>query len=438
MLVSHHYKTWLAACLSSLFATDAYAQNAEQEWGIAAMYRLASIPYETGESDQSVSTFVPMMFFENEYVYVDGLEGGVFLYNDAQSPWQASMLTRLRFIDIPQKHQNAIEGDTADYGFQVQYQLNNDWKTQVELMTDSDYNLHVNWRLAGEYHYGDWQLKPHLNLRYKDSDFNSAYYALSAATNEDIGAGVDVSVGINAKYHVMSNLYLLGSTSFTRLDDNAYQSFAVDKRYEGEVFFGFGFFNNKDKAPKSQLSNKPYLRVAHGWATPSNMGDILKFNRVKDQYNNQMSSVFYGHPLTDELFGLPLDIYLTPGIAHHWSSKVQRSSTEFIVAIKAYYTLNWPTTWRIGVAEGMSYIDNVTYIEQTEMDEKGYVASHLLNYMDISFDVNIGDLMNKKELSNMWLGYSMHHRSAIFEQSSQYGRIKGGSNYNTIYLQYEF
>ncbi len=69
------------------------------------------------------------------------------------------------------------------------------------------------------------------------------------------------------------------------------------------------------------------------------MGDIFKFNAEKDEYDNQLTSFFYGHPLTDELFGLPLDIYLTPGLVHHWSSDVQSSSTEYVMAIKAYYTL---------------------------------------------------------------------------------------------------
>ncbi|POB72183.1 MltA-interacting MipA family protein, partial [Vibrio vulnificus] len=132
------------------------------------------------------------------------------------------------------------------------------------------------------------------------------------------------------------------------------------------------------------------------------------------------------------------DLYLHSGIAHHWSSEVQSSSTETVVSIKAYYTFNWPTQWRFGVAEGMSYIDNITYIEKSEMERKGYTPSHLLNYLDFSFDVNVGDLVGKNDWKNVWFGYSLHHRSAIFEKASQFGRIKGGSNYNTVYLQFDF
>lgn len=410
----------------------------EQEWGIAAMYRTTSIPFDTAGGDQTVSTFVPMMFFENEYVFVDGIEGGVFLYNSEESDWRVSALTRMRFIDIPQSAQNANEGDTADFGVQLQYKIDDTWSFDSELMTDDDLHFHSNFRLNGQYEFGDWELSPRATIRYKDADFNSHYYAFKDVTGESIGAGIDVNLGIDIRYHVISNLYLLGSTSVTRFDDNAFNSSIIEDRYQGEFYLGFGFFNDKTAPKKPELSNKPYLRVAHGWATPSNIGDIMKLNSEKDKYNNQLTSVFYGHPLTDEVFGVPIDIYFTPGIAHHWSSKVQSGSTEYIAAIKAFYTFDWPIKWRFGVAEGLSYIDSITYIEQTEMDEKGYTASHLLNYLDFSFDINVGDAVNQSDLENVWFGYSLHHRSAIFENASQFGRIKGGSNYNTIYIQYEF
>ena len=65
------------------------------------------------------------------------------------------------------------------------------------------------------------------------------------------------------------------------------------------------------------------------------------------------------------------------------------------------------------------------------------MPSELMNYLDFSFDVNVGDLFRSERFSRLWLGYSIHHRSSIFESASQFGRIKGGSNYNTIYLQYD-
>lgn len=405
----------------------------EKEWGIAAVIRTASIPYVT--NTETVSTFIPMMFFENEYVFIDGMEGGLYLYQE--SDWQLSALMRLRYFDLPKEDQNKAGGDVVDTGFRARYNFDREWFIDSELMVDPDFRAYMNFKLGAEIESGDWWFNPSIESRWKGSEFNSYYYSRNLDSGEELGAGVDVKAGIMSRYHVTSNLYLLGGSYLSRLDDNAYSSQYIDSRWQFEYFLGVGFFTDSSTSTRKDISNKPYLRIAHGWATPSNIGDIINLDSEKDPYNNQMTSVFYGLPLTNELFSLPVDLYLTPGYIQHWKSDVQSLSSEFVVAIKAYVTIPWPTKWRFGVAEGLSYINNVAYIEQSEMDRKGYRESKLLNYLDFSFDVNLGDLFNHRELDGVWLGYSIHHRSAIFENSSQYGRIKGGSNYNSIYVQFD-
>jgi outer membrane protein len=64
-------------------------------------------------------------------------------------------------------------------------------------------------------------------------------------------------------------------------------------------------------------------------------------------------------------------------------------------------------------------------------------SSKLLQYLGFSVDLNLGDIFGEK-VEDLWLGYDIHHRSAVFENASEYGRFKGGSNYNTVYLQYHF
>ncbi|WP_428458963.1 MipA/OmpV family protein [Photobacterium makurazakiensis] len=410
-------------------------RDGEQPWGIAAVFRNASIPYATESvvEDTTVSTFVPMMFYKGERLYLNGTEGGITLYREPD--WEANFFTRLHFIDIPSSFQNEIGGDTADFGLQYKYRWDETTYSNLELLSDPDGRISSQATLGTKFRVDNWTLKPEASLIWKESKYNSYYYGLN---QESINAGVDVRFGVNAAYHVASNLYLLGGAHARYFDSNIRDSDIVSSDWQGEAYLGFGFFNDASKPRKSSISTKPYFRVAHGWATPSNIGEIFSGNRVKDEFNNQLTSVFYGHPLTDELFGLPLDIYLTPGVAWHWSSDVQSSTQEYIMAIKAYYTVNWPVKWRFGVAEGLSYISDISYIEQSEMDRKGYEASNLLNYLDFSFDVNLGDLFNEKSMDGVWVGYSLHHRSAIFESASQFGRIKGGSNYNTVYVQFDF
>ncbi|MDB1123499.1 MipA/OmpV family protein [Vibrio sp. kj40-1] len=427
----------LLVCL--LFSTSVFAANSEQEWGIAGVIRSATVPFINEHGDDYVNSFVPMLFFQGETFYLDGLEGGAKLYTHPELDYNVFALLRSRFVDIPRFLQNEAGGDSADFGFQVQVPTNDHWDIEVELMSDSDYYLHSNLVFSGDYTFGDWQLEPQITFRLKSQEFNSQYYAFESVTGESINGGLDVTATVRGKYHVVSNLYLLGSVGATYLDSSAYDAAVIDERWQGEVYAGIAFFNDKNTPKRESLSISPYLRLAYGWATPSNMGDILfGFESEKDENEGTLSSIFYGYPLTDELFGLDFDIYLTPGLVHHWTTDAQGASTEYVVAIKAYYTLDWPTKWRIGVAEGLSYIDRITYVEGKSMTYKGYEPSQLLNYLDVSFDVNLGDLFSKRDWNNLWLGYSLHHRSAIFESSSQFGRIKGGSNYNTVYLQVDF
>ncbi len=409
----------------------------EQTWGLGVLVRNAEIPFNT-EAD-NVTSFVPLMFYQGETFFIRGLEGGAHVYQ--HDDWQFNAMARMRFFDIPAEYQNAVQGDTIDLGFQARKSFSNNSFLDVELFSDLEGNPYVNLSQSWYFQHNSWEFMPKVTARYKSASFNSHYYALSGIDEipqQSIGAGIEVNAGVETRYHVAKNFYLLASINGTLLDKNAYQSDVVNQRWQTEAYLGFAFFNDISKPKKSDLTNHGYLRLAHGWATPSNIGDIIAGNTVKDEYNNQLSSIFYGLPLTDELFSLPLDIYLTPGFVWHWNSEVQDSEQECVLAIKAYYTINWPVRWRIGAAEGLSYASDVTYIEDSEMERKGYRPSELMNFLDFSVDINLGDIFKVKALNETWLGYSIHHRSAIFESASQFGRIKGGSNYNSVYVQFDF
>lgn len=410
------------------------AQNSD--WGLAGVVRSASIPYQSELGDTNVTSFSPLFYYDGEYFYADGDEFGLRLYQGDEIEFYTKVETR--YVDIPRSIQNQAGGDRGDIGLMAVYPLNDAWDMSASVMWDSNLYTYSQLSFKRDYSFGKWDLTPELMFRFKGDDFNSEYYAFHSYTDDKIGSGIDSTLTLDARYHVYSNFYLLGGLGITYLDSEAYHSPIVEDRWQGEMYLGIGLFNEKGVASKA-LTNKPYIRVAHGWGTSSNMGDILlRWDVEKDPYNNQLSSVFYGHPVADSLFGLDFDIYLTSGIAHHYSSEVQNRSTEGVLAIKAYYEFNWPTRWRFGAAEGISYIDNVTYLEETDNNGNDYKSSKLMNYLDVSVDVNIGDLINKPSYKHLWLGYSLHHRSAIFETSSRFGRIKGGSNYNTIALTYEF
>jgi len=430
---------------SGLSAAEKIAQvrSVQADWGIAAAVRTATIPF-TG-SNQSVSSFVPMMFFEGEDFFIRGTSGGAHLWKDEDE--EVNALARLRFFDIPKEFQNEVQGDTADFGLQYQKDLGDLW-WQAEVMSDPRGNLYGNLRGGTTFAGKDWILEPGLNLRYGTDDFISRYYAVEPATGQSADGAFIISPEVAGRYHLVSDLYLVGALRYNAFGSEIRGLDAINESGSFESFLGFGFFQDRgepqflgrpagQERTEREIDAPPFVRLAQGFASPSDLGEILSLDIEDDEFDNKMTSVFYGHPLSDQLFGLPLQVYLSPGLAYHYKSEVQDATVELIAKIHLYYTFPWSVRTRLGVAEGISWIEDITYIESQSMEEKGYRPSNLMNYLDFSLDVNVGDLFSAEKMKALWLGVAVHHRSSIFESASQFGRIKGGSNYPSIYLQWD-
>nr|WP_283164178.1 MipA/OmpV family protein [Shewanella corallii] len=411
------------------------SESGDTPWGIAIGVRRSDIPYAV--EDDEVFDVLPLLKYQGEYGYINGMEAGVHLWQNDQH--QVNAYTRFRFVDIPKELQNEAQAESFDLGLQYKF-AHGPWEADIALLSDSYKRAYMYSRTKFHWHSGDWDLIPYAEFQWKSDQFNDYYYGLD---RYEVGSGLQFNAGVTARYHVASNLYLLGRFGVGRLEDKISQLPTIENQYQYETFLGFGFFpdNKQEKSVSradSSRDDSEFFRLSHGWATPSNLSYILTGDAEKDPYNNQMTSLFYGTRLSETLFGLPIELYFTPGVAWHYDSEVQGEIVEGVVAIKAFYTFELGPRWRFGVAEGLSYVTNLTYIEKSELDEKGYKPSKLLNYLDFSLEVNLGDLFNSNTMHGIWLGYSIHHRSGIFETSSTFGRIKGGSNYQAVTLQWNF
>lgn len=389
------------------------------------------IPTNTG--DELSTSFVPMLFYQGERAYLDGTEGGLHLYQDER--FRFSLLARMRFFDAPKGLQNQLRGDALDWGGQLRYKLSKNSWIDTELLTDPVGRLHGNLRYAALIERGAAEFTPYINLRVKSADFNNHYYALDWAGYKPVGGSLDLQAGSRLRYHLFSNLYLLADAELGLLDNEVRSAESVDSSIVASAFAGIGIFNNKKNPAKKDIGLRPWLRLAHGFATPSSIANILTGTIEDDPYTNQLTSVFYGLPLTDEIFGIPLETYLTPGLVYHHSSSVQDAGAEFVLAVKSYYRFTWAIQTRIGFGTGFSWVTETTYQERSNNESKGYLPSDLLHFLDFSLDLNLGDIVRNDNLRKTWFGIGVHHRSAIFETAQQYGRIKGGSNYPMFYVQ---
>ncbi len=413
-------------------ATAAFGRTYEEkEWGLGMIMRGATIPFATDET--RVASLVPMLWYQGERVYFLGTEGGMMLYE--KDKWRFSALGRMHFFDIPADLGNEYQGNTVDAGLQARYEIFGPTYFDAELMTDFEGNSHVNLRYGSSWQSRRFQFHPYAELKLKNRSYNSYYFGLDRT---GVAGGGDLAVGFVGTYHFVSNFYAYGAAKFTLLDKQVRESTFVNKDGLSEVYLGLGLSNDRSKPRKPVVGGTAFWRVAHGWATPSSLADIFHGEARKDEFNNQMTSIFYGHPLTDSLFGLPLDLFVNGGLVWHWKSTVQDHAQEVVANIKIFYTIPLPVRLRLGAAEGVSYVNTIPYVEETQLGKKGYKPSKLLNFLDFSADFNLGDITGGDSMKHWWLGYSIHHRSAIFESVQHFGRIKGGSNFQTVTLQWHY
>ena len=395
--------------------------------------RTAQVIYPN-PSANSVEDVLPLMYYDDDgWLFLDGLTGGIRLYNSDQ--WQISAIASYRFFDVPADIQNEFRGNALDLGPQLKYRPGPATDLDFEILNDQDGRYQAN--LIGRYRWQQkrWSLEPWAKLRWKDASFNNFYYGHGV---EQPGSGFDVTLGSDMRYQVTRNFYVFGSASVLFLDQNTASINTINSQTQTVLYLGLGLFNDDGKPRQTRLKARPYVRLAYGWATPSSLGEILIFDAEPDPYDNRMASVFYGHPLSDTLLGAPIEVYITPGLIYHFKSDVQVSFPEYVLAVKGYYTFKWPLRVRLGLGSGLSYSTHITYIEQQEMDRNNYVPSRYMAYLDVSADLNLGDLFRAESMHEWWLGVGIQHRSGIYETSSAFGRIKGGSNYISTYLQYHW
>lgn len=418
------------ALLSSLCAAGEAPATPEQAWGMASALRSATVPYATTHDDPLLNSYVLLLYLETPHLYLDGTEGGIRLYRDHH--WEAALYGAMHFVDMPRHDAHYFNDDTADLGVTAGYRAGR-FHTDLLLLSDPAWRLHAKLRLGAEWKRGPWSWRPYAAIEYKSAAYNRCYFGRNRVR---LGADAGAEAGIRTRLYVTENIALLADAGGRYLGPAAAASDTTDSAFQGELYLGAGIFGGV-KRPRVPFRPSGYLRFAYGSATRSSFSETVSGKGTAEFHGQHMVSLFYGLPLSDTLFGAGIRSYFTPGFVHHFASGPQASTQEYAAAFKFYYRPSG--RWlRSGFGCGLSYINHPTYVEHYINTKDGYDhTSRLMNFLDISFDFELKQLFGKKG-ERFWFGYGLHHRSGVFRSAHQYGQIKGGSNYNTLYLQYHF
>jgi len=179
------------------------------------------------------------------------------------------------------------------------------------------------------------------------------------------------------------------------------------------------------------------VRAGYGYSDENDLGQILTFDPKPHYANTSAATLSGGYLLRRDAWELPLDWYAMVGVSRFYENGYQDDFFEMALYLKAFWRFEpFSNVIRLGVGEGFSYAGGIPYVEKLEAEKEGDNNSRLLNYLDLSLDIDFGRLVGWDSLENCYIGYALKHRSGIYGLINSVRR--GGSNYNLLYLEYQF
>ena len=342
----------------------------------------------------------------------------------------------------------ALRTPSNDFG--LSYRYRQPWGTlQAEFLRDmgqTSRGSEARLSYAYDWHSGPLTLRPDVSLSLRDARLNNYYYGVrpgEATANRPAyaaGAGINTTLSLSATYDVSQRWRLLAGVSATMLAATVKDSPLVQKRVLPAIYVGAAYDFGGHKREWAEADSPTYFKLLYGKATEDgcHLARIITARCLSTATVNSTSiaGVQVGKPFIQNFNGWPLDIAGYVGLIHHNERGLQGNGAQLDMFMKATYS-NFPWSHRVktrlGLGVGVSAAQRVPY---TEVSSQGsQTTSRLLQLLDPTIDVNLGDLLGSRALKTTYLGFGVLHRSGVFGASRLFGNVNGGSNYIYTYLE---
>jgi len=401
---------------------------------------------------------VPLYFYEGSRFFLHGTSLGGHLYRERSL--ELDVLARYRFdrlyqVDSPELTDMRRRLPSLDGGFSVR--VNTSLGTlQAELVADM-LNRHNGVELDLTYRYtwypGDWVFSPFISYLWQDPDLVNYYYGVSEqqATADrpaySTGAAGNWRAGANLSYWLSRRSLVFGALAAERLDSEIADSPIISDDLSVKGFLGYTFLfgNGSSKGQPGPEDPSWSFRLGAGYTTDctflTSMAGCLK----PATPHAQLAYMDIGRLLKR---GPRLDFYGRFGFVRHFMGNVIDDYNEYTGYMKMYLKTfsAWSSqpVFRFGFGLGLSYSESISPEEiksQFNRPRGGWFGekervSHLLNYLDASFDFALGP-EGRGWLSGCYLGIGILHRSGIFGVSELFNEMKAGVNATSLYLECE-
>jgi outer membrane protein len=272
---------------------------------------------------------------------------------------------------------------------------------------------------------GRWTLRPDVSVSLRDSDLNGYYYGVEPhETTMDRpayapGGGTDYTVALYGTYRFLQNWRLIGGLALTLHDRSVRGSPIVRDGIQPAVFAGAVYdFGTATATARWDDDHVPtFLKVFYGRASGEgcHMVKIMNLSCTSLEHDNPSSvtGVHLGRPFVERVNGWPLDVHGYVGLLYrNEMNDIQPDAWQVDAYMKVfYYGFPWSqrVRTRLGFGAGVSYANHVPSPEVTSQARRGRPTSKLLNYLDPTIDVSLGDLFRSRRLKETYFGLGISH-----------------------------
>ncbi len=181
------------------------------------------------------------------------------------------------------------------------------------------------------------------------------------------------------------------------------------------------------------------IRLGGGFSDSNDLGEILLGDWNRYPKDTSVVNLDAGWCFVENMSNLPFDWYLKGGVSYFNENGYADDIVEVTLYVKVYWKIDFlQNRVRLGLGEGLSLASGVPIVEIDDArNSDGSIdpTSKLLNYLDISADLDLGRLLHVESFRDLYLGYTLKHRSGIF---GVFDGVHGGSNYNMLTLEKNF
>lgn len=203
------------------------------------------------------TTVLPQAFYDNNRVYIEGAEAGVYGRKDSKHEWRISLGYDSRAFDASEADTAALRQlDDRDTSIMLgtSYMRITPYgglKAQIEtdVMGNSD-GTTIKVAHLSRFKYADNKVTvyPEVGLQWADDKYNGYYYGVSAAESARSGlapytpdSGVNPYLNVSASYDVNKRLSAFVSQHVEYMSDEQRRSPLTDSRIDSKTKVGFNY-----------------------------------------------------------------------------------------------------------------------------------------------------------------------------------------------------